>query len=174
MSPRKSFIFDRYDSHSLLRVLRSVTLRAQCRVLTRNLLLKEARRRMQRYRWPRQRGRTSWWCTGSRRYLASSLGRSGRRCRTGMPAQQTDKLASIFGKRRISAARMEGGEITIIAMPAHCIKPANSRRPLTTVQPCSLFCFPPTRTTMKAMRVMPSMTTAKDIKKPTDRHMEQK
>lgn len=62
----------------------------------------------------------------------------------------------------------------MIAIPAHCIRAESTRRPLMTFQPCSLFCFPPASTTMNAMRVMPSITTANDMRKPTERHMEQK
>lgn len=64
--------------------------------------------------------------------------------------------------------------LTISAMPVHWIKPTRIKKPVRIFHPDSRFCFPPAIMTTKAIRVMPSMTTAKDIRKPTERHMEQK
>lgn len=41
-------------------------------------------------------------------------------------------------------------------------------------QPLSLVARPPRRTTINAMITTPSSTTARDIRKPTDRHILQK
>lgn len=55
-----------------------------------------------------------------------------------------------------------------------CTAPTTSNIVLNIFQPLARFCTPPAKITRYAMSDMPSMTTAKDIKKPTERHMEQK
>jgi len=55
-----------------------------------------------------------------------------------------------------------------------CTTAANVTKMVRAPQPCSRFCLPPTSSIEKAAIVIPSKTTANDIKKPTDLHMLQK
>lgn len=64
--------------------------------------------------------------------------------------------------------------ITINAIPKAWTNADNATRMVSTPQPCSLFCLPPISSTANATIVMPSRTTAKDIRKPTDLHILQK
>lgn len=66
------------------------------------------------------------------------------------------------------------GKHTTIAMPAHCTTALKTRTPDATCQPAARLCTPPPTMTMKETRVQSSMTTAKEIKKPTVRHILQK
>ena len=64
--------------------------------------------------------------------------------------------------------------LTIMAIPAHSTDPHRKCSPANIFHPDSLFCLPPIRMTRYVISVMPSRTTVKDMRKPTDRHMEQK
>jgi hypothetical protein len=63
---------------------------------------------------------------------------------------------------------------TTIAIPAHCTTALKSSTPDTTCHPAALLCTPPPTMTAKETSVQSSATTAKEIKKPTVRHMLQK
>jgi hypothetical protein len=65
-------------------------------------------------------------------------------------------------------------ELTTIATLAHRSKPTKPHKKATTRHPFSLLRFPPAITTTYATMVTNSITTASDIRKPTDLHMEQK
>ena len=99
-------------------------------------------------------------------------GRSGRPNHKYMPKIIT--RVSALSPHDSERARDRGMQLTIKAMPAHCTSPASRSSVLKIFQPDCLFCLPPARMTRYAIKVMPSMTTAKDIRKPTVRHMEQK
>jgi hypothetical protein len=66
------------------------------------------------------------------------------------------------------------GAFTISAIAAICMNAANPAKMAMTPHPCSRRCLPPHMRTANATIVMPSITTAKVIKKATDRHMLQK
>ena len=61
-----------------------------------------------------------------------------------------------------------------MAILAHCTMPTSMSIKLNTFQPLSLFCLPPPIIKTYATIVASSNTAANDIKKPTDRHIEQK
>jgi hypothetical protein len=63
---------------------------------------------------------------------------------------------------------------TTIAMPAHCTMAANTSTPDATCQPAARLCTPPPTMTTKETSVHSSVTTAKEMRKPTVRHMLQK
>lgn len=62
----------------------------------------------------------------------------------------------------------------MIAIPAPPMAPQRKCRPANIFHPDSLFCFPPTRMTIYVISVIPSRTIVNDMRKPTERHMEQK
>ena len=63
---------------------------------------------------------------------------------------------------------------TTMAMATHWATPESSSRPHTTFQPVARRWTPPRMMTTKETSVHSSSTTAKDMKKPTVRHMLQK
>ena len=63
---------------------------------------------------------------------------------------------------------------TISAIAVHCMAAPSPRKPVMVFHPLVLFCTPLLSMTTNATRVMPSMTTAKDMRKPTERQMLQK
>lgn len=88
-------------------------------------------------------------------------------------------MVMVSSERQIRGYPQFGGyeikdPLTTIAIAAHCNTEAIARNMLSTPAPDSLLCFPPLSITMYDIRAIPSITTAKDIKKPTVRHMEQK
>ena len=64
--------------------------------------------------------------------------------------------------------------LTTIAILAHCAKAVTAKTGHSTFQPLSLFCFPPLMISRQTMMLANSTTTAKDMRKPTLRHSEQK
>jgi hypothetical protein len=73
--------------------------------------------------------------------------------------------------------RCAGWEVwghTTMAMPAHCTTALVSSTPVATCHPAARRCTPPPTITTKDTSVHSSMTTAKEMRKPTVRHMLQK
>lgn len=87
------------------------------------------------------------------------------------PVSETPKDPPISFRNHPVYAR---GLLTIILKLAPNSTATTACNPVNTFHPLSRFCLPPAMMTMYAIVVIPSITTAKLIRKPTERHMLQK
>ena len=101
-------------------------------------------------------------CTLTSLCQETNLQRTARRSRKDMP----DNVSV--------CARLRVFSLTIRAMPIACTAAARAVSMANAPQPASRLCLPPANSIANAAMVMPSMTTANDIRKPTDLHMLQK